>query len=747
MLSLKNLWRRKVRTLLTVLGIAVGVAAVVIFSAFGEGMARGFGNVNATSDADLLVSQKDAVMIIVGAIDEEIGAQIAQIRGVDAVAGSVVGVLQLPESPYFLVAGEDPRSFALSRYRILEGRSIIGKREVILGRQSADNLKKSVGDKFRINDISYAVVGIYETGASFEDNGAVIRIDDAQRAFDKRRQVSYFKLKLRDIRERDMVKAAIEERWPELTATRSGDPSSQDELLDTYRAMGWILGVFAILVGGLGMMNAMLMSVFERTREIGVLRAMGWRRRRVVRMILVEALALALVGGVLGVAIGALAIVGMGHSAAIGGLLTGTLEPQFAIQAMVTATVLGLVGGGYPAWRAARLAPVEAMRAEAGASVRWGFFSRVLSAVLRGSALRNLLRRPTRTLMTTVGLGLGVGFIVAMSGITLGAEQAITQLLSAGQADLIAEQAKASDAMFSAIDDRVAAQIRLHPAVRSTSGLVFGTANVPGLPFFIVYGLDLHESYIEHYRPREGRVLQRPHEMLLGRLAVNSLKKNVGDELRMAGSTYKIVGIYETGIAYEDSGGVIALEEAQRLFGKPRQLSFIGISLNDPAQASAVAAELEARFPEIVVSRTSDLSDRMQDFATMDALFNALVGLMGLVGGIVMMNVMLMSVFERTHEFGVLRAVGWHGGRVLRMVLVESLALSLLSALAGIVIGLGLNVLFGFIPAYGEVLTPAYTPAIFLQALGLALILGAIGGLLPALRAVRLRPIEALHYE
>lgn len=747
MLSFKNLWRRKMRTLLTILGIAVGVAAVVVLSAFGEGMARGFGQTGASANADLLVSQRDAMMLLIGSIDQEIGTELANLRGVDEVVGTVVGVLQLPESPYFMVAGEEPGSFAMDRYRLVEGRAITAKRETMLGRQSADNLKKRIGDKFRIGNISYRIVGIYETGSSFEDNGAVIRLDDAQRAFDKRRQVSYFKLKLRDIRERDEVKRVIEERWEDLTAVRSGDPTAQDDVLQLYRSMGWVLGVFAVLVGGLGMMNAMLMSVFERTREIGVLRAMGWSRRRVVGMIVSEALALALIGGLSGLALGVGMISLASRSAAVSGFLTGTFEPAMAIQALVIAIVLGVVGGGYPALRAAQLAPLEAMRAESGATVRWSAFSHLLATILRGAALRNLLRRPARSLMTVTGLGLGVGFIVALSGIAYGAEQLFTEMLSAGQADIIAEQAGASDAMFSAIDERLADQIRQHPEVRAISRLVVGTSTVPGLPFFILYGLDPREEYIQRYRIYEGRSLQRPGEILLGRLAANSLEKSVGDNLRFSGASFEIVGIFETGTPYEDSGGILVIGEAQRMFGKPRQVNFLGISILYPERAAQLAAEFEQRYPQLMVSRTADLADRMQDFATMDAVFASLITLMLIVGGIVMMNVMLMSVFERTHEFGVLRAVGWSGPSVLRMVLTESLALSLFSAVAGALIGVGLNLLFMHIPMYGGMLQAAYSREIFVQVLTMAVGLGAIGGLLPAWRAIRLLPIEALHYE
>jgi len=137
----------------------------------------------------------------------------------------------------------------------------------------------------------------------------------------------------------------------------------------------------------------------------------------------------------------------------------------------------------------------------------------------------------------------------------------------------------------------------------------------------------------------------------------------------------------------------------------------------------------------------------MQDFATTYAILNALILLTVVVGGIVMTNAMLISVFERTQEIGVLRALGWKRRRVVRMIFVEALALSLLSALVGIGLGVGLNYLFMLIPGFGAFLTPAYTPALFGRVLGLAVTLGVIGSLYPAWRAAGLRPIEALRYE
>lgn len=746
MIALKNLWRRKVRTLLTTLGVAVGVAAVMTFSAFGEGLANGFQQLTNTSGADLQVGQKDALMIILSAVDEEVGNDLRRIPGVSTVVGTVVGLVQMPESPYFVVLGEDPRGFAIQHYLLREGSSITGRRQIMLGVTAARTFKKGVGDTFRINGFGYKVVGVYETGLGFEDGGAVMHLEDAQRAFERRDQVSYFSVKVNDLRRIEEVRDAIEAHYDDLTVTRSGEASSQDDMLNMYRSMGWFLGAFAQIVGGLGLMNAMMMSVFERTREIGVLRAVGWRRRRIVGMIMGESLGLALFGGLVGIALG-YGLVGMlALSPAVEPILSNAITPTIVVQAIVTALVLGTIGGVYPAWRAAQLAPVEAMRQESGVGVQWGPFFQMLTRRM-GGTLRNLVRRPTRTLSTALGLGIGVGFVVMLIGVANGATAGFVRLLSAGQADLIGQQANVSDASLSFFDERIAERIKVQPGVKGVSKLLFGSSATEGAPFFIVYGLDPKEEYISRYRVQEGRSIQRSGEIMIGRFVANSMEKGVGDRIQLGGSNYTIVGIYENGAAYEDSGSVLLLKDAQRLFGKPRQISFMGISLYEPQRAAEMARQLEARFPDTMISPSAEHTRRMQDFATMDAMMGALVLLAMVVGGIVMMNVMVMSVFERTQEIGVLRALGWRRGRVLRMILAESLLLSILSAIAGIALGVSLGWAMTLIPGFGSVLTPVFTVDVFAQALAMALSLGALGGLYPAWRAANLRPIEALRYE
>lgn len=743
----KNLWRRKTRTFLTLSGIAVGVAAVLAFSAFGEGMASGFEKTFNTAEADLIVAQKDSMMLLLSNVEDSVGRDMQSMPGVDNVEGVVLGFVTLQDSPYFVVMGHEPRSFALAHFRLLEGAPLTNKKQILLGKVTAKNFKKKIGDSFRINKIDFEVAGIYETGVSFEDGGAVITLDAAQRAFDKKKQVSYYALKLQDVRRTDEVKNKIEARWKKLTATRSGEATAQSESLELYRSFGWFLGIFAVLVGGLGMMITMLMSVLERTREIGVLRALGWSRRRIVLMVVSESLVLGLIGGALGIALGLGLIQLTQFVPAVETLLKGVLTPQMFAQAIFIALVLGLIGGILPALHAARLQPVDAMRAEGGAAVQMGRMARWLARRFGNTPLRNLFRRPMRTFMSLVGLGLGIGFLVALLSVTEGFSVLFAQLGGAGQVDLMAEQAGVSDASLSTIDDRVAEGLMKHPEVKSVSRLMLGFSSTPGLAYFIIFGLDPREEYIKHYRVREGRMIADESEIMVGRFAANAMGKNVGDTISVGGTRYLIVGIYENGSSFEDSGGVMMLRQAQTQFGKPRQSSFLGIVLKDPSRIGEIAPQLERAFPEIIVSKPTEFTDRMQDMQTTNAVLNVLVALTLVVGGIVMMNVMLMSVFERTQEIGVLRALGWRKRRILRDVVGEAMALSLLASLVGAAFGVVLAYLFTLVPTIGQFLLPVITPIMLAEIVIMAVVLGAIGGLYPAWRAANLQPIEALRYE
>ena len=181
--------------------------------------------------------------------------------------------------------------------------------------------------------------------------------------------------------------------------------------------------------------------------------------------------------------------------------------------------------------------------------------------------------------------------------------------------------------------------------------------------------------------------------------------------------------------------------------GRPRSVSFIFVDVEDPARAEEIVARINQRFPEARASVSSEFAQSTNDMQTSAGMLGAIRFLALFIGGIVVANTMIMSIFERTREIGTLRAVGWRRRRILGQVLLESLFLCLVAALFGSVLGVAVLTVVTWLPFVSQFITATWRVETFLTAFGTAAVLGVLGGLYPAWRASRLEPAEALRYE
>ncbi len=740
---LKNLVRRFTRSILTILGIAIGVAAVVALGAMAEGIATNYTNAVGLNN-DLLVSQANAYDVVFSSLDEELGQRIASVPDVANVEGGVFGWIAFDEMPFFLVFGYEPTSVAIQHYRIIDGKPITGPRQIVIGARAADALNKGVDDDLRVYGTPYQIVGIYETGQGMEESGGVVTLEDAQTITQKQRQVSLFQVGLRRGAIPEQVMQRIENIDDELTVSLSSEYEGMEEWTAMLQGFAWGIAAIAILIGGLGMMSAMVMSVLERTREIGTLRAVGWTRWRVLRMIMGESILLSLAGGLVGVGIGVLLAWLAGRIPGVGAFLEGSFTPGIIMQGMVTALLLGLVGGAYPAWTAANLQPVEALRYEGGGATDGnGLLTRI-----GNQSFRNLWRRRTRTLLSASGIGIGVATLVMLGGLIEGMVGQLNGLAGAGEAgDLTLMQRDVADMSLSSLDERLVRQIQAMPQVKAVSPFILGVISTEELPLFIISGLDPNSAAMDHYKLSSGRRVQRPNEMIMGKVAADTYNITVDDSFALYDNVYRVVGIFETGVAYEDGGCVLALREAQQLMNRGRTVSFIFVNVHNPAQAEAVRAAIEQRFPEARASLSSEFAENTNDIESTMAMAGAIRFLALIVGGIVVANTMIMSIYERTREIGTLRAVGWRRRRILQQIMAESLYLCLVAAVMGSVLGVVLMWAMVQIPAVAQFIAPAWNVETFVTAISVALVLGILGGLYPAWRASKLQPVEALRYE
>jgi len=747
---IKNLLRRKIRTLLTVLGIAIGVAAIVALGALSNGLQAGYGSMLQGSKADLVLSQPNAMDISYSSVDEEIGKQLEAAPEVSEISAMVQGFTEAENQPFFFVFGYPSNSFVLPRFKIKTGTGLDSReamtahgKPVLLGKAASEVMNKSVGDTLRLTGSIYRIVGIYETGSAFEDSGAVMGLKDSQELLGRQRQVSLYYIRLKEPAMRERFLMRVERQWPDFSVSGVKEYSEKQSMTEMMSAFVWVIGSLAIVIGGVGMMNSQLMAIMERTREIGVLRAVGWSSKRVLWMILMESILVCLLGGLVGISIAYFLISNLSRTTTVLGLNTGNVTQDLLIQAMSVVIVLGLVGGLYPAWRASQLQPVEALRYEGGSSG-----SHIRRLPFGGMAVQSLWQRSGRTFLTLGVIGLTVGAIMALESIVAGLTESMTSMFSAQDVEIMIRQSDISDTSLSVIDDRVIDKIAAMPEVRSASGVVFTGIMMPEAGgFFIILGFAPNEFAIKRFKVIEGKPIASNHQIMIGKSMSQTLKKGVGDTLELSGIRFQIAGIYESKIGWEEMGGVITLRDGQSFTGKPRKSTMVAVKLNDPSQAEMMVERLNSEIPGISAALASDFADQMPDMRNSSGMISGISFIAILVGGVGVLNAMLMSVFERTREIGVLRALGWRRRSILGLILREAIMLGFLGGIAGIMIALGLGYLIEHTPLVGGLVDSVWSVRILARALTVALLLGLVGGLYPAYRATRLQPIEALRYE
>lgn len=361
----RGLQRRPVRTGLTLVGISIGIAAVVALVGISRGFEQSWSKGMKARGTDVVVSNMGS-SLAPKPFDVSFRDRITKLPGLAATCGIYVDLTSIEDSPMTIVSAREWGGFSWQNLKLLSGRLPKDAMEpvVVLGQNASEVLKKKLGDPIQIEAKELTVVGIVDGGALVENGSVIVSLPLYQEISGNEGKINVIDVRATPGATEDDVKklcTAINAVIPETRALPAGDNVGNSQAYRFISAMSWGTSLLAVVVGVLGVMNTMLMTVFERKQEICILLAIGWRRGRVIRMVLLESALLGLLGGIGGVVIGSLGVKVMERMPAIHGLLEPDLSPRLMIISVAIAVIVGVISGIYPAWRSSRLTPSLAM--------------------------------------------------------------------------------------------------------------------------------------------------------------------------------------------------------------------------------------------------------------------------------------------------------------------------------------------------------------------------------------------------
>jgi putative ABC transport system permease protein len=365
--------------------------------------------------------------------------------------------------------------------------------------------------------------------------------------------------------------------------------------------------------------------------------------------------------------------------------------------------------------------------------------------------VQNVWTRKVRSALTGFAICVSIMTVVTMGILTASLRDTATSILRTGTADFSVAQKDVSDVLYSSVDEQDLAAIRADPGVESVVGVLVAPFKLDdNHPFFLQIGITPEQLAPFGVNVVSGRAYAATasNEAMLGYRAAGELHKNVGDHVVLDGNDYEIVGIYSTGQVFGDAASMLPLVTLQANERKPGSVTLGFVRTQPGTDINALRARIEHDQPQLATVRTvSDFGRVDRNLELLSAADTGVSALALVIGAVTVLNMMILSVYERTREFGILRAVGWSRLRVLVEVMGEALLVTLMGAAVGIGAAfVAIHFLEGT-PALKGLFKPAYSAGVFIRALLITFGMASFGALYPAARAALLRPLTAIRHE
>ena len=390
--AIQNVWSNKVRTFLTMLGIIIGVMAVIVIVGLGNGMTHMMQDFYSDMGSDILsvnVMTASTRTVEVSDVYNIINQKPEYYRGLSPIASAGTDPLRVAGEKYrrTYISGVNEDYLTINNYKVAKGRGIQyadlmdNKNICVIGDYVDRKIfgGNGLGSTLKVGASEYRIVGVLEgrskPAAQYEGgNDDVVLVPyTTLLSLSSGSSVSQYYVVLQDADHSDEAQEFLQSRLKKLVSkddyvfvmSLSAAMSQMSSMINIMVGVLTAIAGISLLVGGIGIMNIMLVSVTERTREIGIRKALGAKERTILAQFVVEAATTSALGGVLGIALGY--IVSMGANKVLPMFTSGTtvtVSPSFNSIAVAfgISVGIGVLFGYLPAKRAARLNPIEALR-------------------------------------------------------------------------------------------------------------------------------------------------------------------------------------------------------------------------------------------------------------------------------------------------------------------------------------------------------------------------------------------------
>jgi putative ABC transport system permease protein len=365
-LILTNLRRHRIRSFISIAGIAFSVAAMLTVVTILQGAVGMFSGI-LSSDSEIIVFERNVSDLFFSNVPAAAVTEIAgwsMVQHADPVLFGIVSSSDHPIITCFGVTSADARIRKATWLKGSQSDFAQHSDDVVLGERAAEFLAATLGSRVQIGHGNFHVIGILKTANGFEDGGVFMPLSSAQSFFHKEGSSSVITVKLRSKEDSSAFKDLVKLKYGSLIALEDEEFNRSYSQFKILKATAWAVGGCGLLLGGLGVANTMIMSVFTRIREMAILRVNGFSNLQIAGMIFGESALVSIFGAIVGLFIGTCFLFMLKLVPALHGYVDVSIEPLIVLVVILLATLTGVAGALYPAFYAMRIRPVEALRFE-----------------------------------------------------------------------------------------------------------------------------------------------------------------------------------------------------------------------------------------------------------------------------------------------------------------------------------------------------------------------------------------------